>query len=64
DTIKLAAGAVLGIAVMPQNLTVGAVLALLASKVPLDSIWETWKNRAELNNHSLIYLLKIQKSLG
>lgn len=63
NSIKLIAGAGLGIAVMPQNLTVGAALALLASKEPLDAIWKTWKNRAELNNHSLIYLLKIQKSL-
>lgn len=63
ESIKLTASVGLGIAIMPLNLTLGGVLALLVSKEPLDTIWDSWRKTVEHNQNSLVYLLKVQKSI-
>lgn len=64
ESIKLVASVGLGIAIMPQNLTLGGALTLLVSKQPLDAIWDGWRKTVEHNRHSLVYLLKVRELMN
>ena len=62
DVSKAAVSVGVGLAVMPVSMTAGAVLAVLASKAPLDAVWEAWKKRSELKLSDLSFLMVAQNT--